>query len=454
MPGTWMMRRKRSISVRGKARFKAAVILFLCVMFTAGCGRKSGDESAAQQGISSAEAPVEVKVAFWGSPEEIQIVKDSIAGWQEGHPDIRVRLEHTPYSGYVSKMLTRIAGGAAPDVICTEVDFFVSFASKKVLANLTPFVEKDAAFDRSVFFPEVLDRFTVDHELLAIPRDTAPFACVFYNKDIFDEEGVPYPDDNWTWSELLDTAKRLTQVDENGRVSRYGFYAWAWQNFVYGNGGRLVDDVKNPTRSTMDTEAVINGLQFFSDLINKYRVMPTPVALSNLGMGVNEMFAGGRLAMFLSGIWETPRLRNFDFRWDVAMFPTNDEGIRHFGTGGSGYSILKSSKHPKEAWEVIKALTGPYGQTELAKRGLAQPARIDVAEGEFWAGDPNPPAHKGMLNEAVKFAVYAPFHFRWREIRAKAIMPELDLLLSGRQTAAQAVGKMVPQINRMLASSD
>jgi len=425
-----------------------------------GCSKKTdvnqGAASTEAGSIASLKAvsPTEVKVAFWGSPEEIKIIEDAIAGWQASHPEIKVRLEHTPYSGYVSKILTRIAGGAAPDVIATEVDFFVNFAAKNVLVDLNTFIKDDQEFSSEEFFPQVIDRFTVDGKLLAIPRDTAPFACVFYNKDIFDEAGEPYPTDDWTWEDMLAKAQRLTKTGVDGRIERYGFYGWAWMNFVFGNGGQLVDDVKNPKHAAVNTQAAIDGLQFYSDLINKYRVMPTPVALSNLGMGVDEMFAGGRLAMFLSGIWETPSLRNFDFKWDVAMFPKNKDGIRNFGTGGSGYCLLKSSKHQKEAWEAIKALTGIYGQIELAKRGLAQPARMAVAEGENWAKDPQSPQNKGMLNEAVKHVVYSPFHFKWREIQNKVIQPELDLLLNGKETAAEAVAKMAPQIEQMLASKD
>ena len=107
---------------------------------------------------------------------------------------------------------------------------------------------------------------------------------------------------------MLEKAQAITKVDENGRTVQYGFYGWAWQNFVYGHGGALVDSVKNPTRTMLDDPNSIAGLQFYSDLINKYKVMPTPVALANLGMGVDIMFASGRLGMFLSGVWETPSL--------------------------------------------------------------------------------------------------------------------------------------------------
>ncbi len=405
-----------------------------------GCGKTQESENV-----------TEVKVAFWGSPEEIDIITNSIKDWQQEHPDIKIVFEHTPYTGYDSKILTRIAGGAAPDVIATEVDYFVTFASKGVLEDLTPYFEvSDETFSAEDFFPTILGRFTVDGKIYAVPRDVAPFACVFYNKKLFDEAGLAYPNDDWTWEDMLRMARALTKKDENGRIIQYGFYGWAWQNFIYGNGGALVDDVDQPTKTLLDDPKSVEGLQFYADMINLYKVMPTPVALANLGMGVDLMFASGRLAMFLSGVWETPGLRKYDFEWDVVMFPKGLHGTRAFGSGGSGYAILKSSKHKKEAWEVIKALTGAKGQAQLAKKGLAQPSRISVAESENWALDPQPPSNKHMLNEAVEHIVFSPFDPQWREIQEKYLIPKLDLVFNGKKSAADAMSEITPQINSVL----
>lgn len=415
-----------------------SLFLSLCV-FAAGCGP-----------ASSAGGKTEIKIAFWGGPEEIDIITHSISDWQQSHPDIKIIFEHTPYTGYDSKILTRIAGGAAPDIIATEVDYFVTFASKGVLEDLMPHIAKDLEFKKEEFFPTILNRFTVNDKIYALPRDVAPFACVYYNKKLFDEAGIAYPEDDWTWDDLLQKARALTKKDGTGRVTQYGFYGWAWQNFIYGNGGGLVDNPKNPTRAMIDDPKSIEGLQFYADLINLYGVMPSVVALSNLGMGTDLMFASGRLAMFLSGIWETPGLRNYNFEWDVAMFPKNANGVRSFGSGGSGYAILRTSKHKEAAWEVIKALTSPAGQEKLAERGLAQPSRIAVSEGKAWALNPAPPANKKMLNEAVEHIQFSPFHPKWREIEAKYLVPQLDLVFGGKKTAAEVMRQVAPQINAVL----
>lgn len=429
-------------------RFNKTFLFFALIgsltLLISGCGGKSVDAAGEKK-------PVEIRVAFWGGPDEVRIISGVISEWQKSHPDIVVRLEHTPYRGYVDKLLTRIAGRSSPDIICTEVDLFVTFQSKDVLLDLTPYITKNAVFNIREFYPEIIKRFTVNGKLYAIPRDTAPYACVYYNKKLFDEEGLSYPTDDWDVFDMLEKAKKLTKLDKNGRVTQYGFYTWAWPNFVYSFGGGLVDDVNKPKRCTLDSKESLAGLEFYSDLINKYKVHPTMTAMTNLAMGVQGMFMTGRLAMFASGIWETPGLRKInDFEWDVAMFPKGPKGIRAFGTGGSGYCILKDSKYPDEAFEVVKALTGRQSEARLADTGLAQPAIMDITESEHWSLNNNPPENKRMLNNAMKYVIYEPFHPSWREAEELYINPELDLVFNGDKPVADAVKSFIGKVNGLL----
>ncbi len=420
----------------------AKSILILGFLVLWGCSHKPASNPNKQK----------IRFAFWGSPEEVKIITSIIADWEKTHPNVDVVLEHTPYGGYASKILTRIAGGDAPDIMAAEVSLFTSFWGKGVFLDLTPFIKNDSAFSLNDFFPQIVDHFTIDGKVYGIPRDVAPFACIYYNKSLFDQAGIPYPSDDWTWDDLLEIAKKLTVYDENGRVKRYGFYTWAWQNFVLSNGGNLVDDVKHPTRLTLDSPQAKEGLQFYVDLIHKYKVSPTPTALINMGMGVQMMFMTGRLAMLGSGIWETPALRNIqNFDWDVVMFPKSPKGIRRFATGGTAYCILKTSKNPKLAWEVVKALTSVRAMEKMASTGLAQPARISVAKGPYWAGSKQKPLNKGMLNTAVKYIVFPPFHPRWREVEELYLKPELDLVFNGQKDLDSALKKIVTEGNKILS---
>lgn len=422
-----------------------ALFIAVAMAILPGCSRQSGPS----------QDKVLIKVSIWGTPEEIGILNKVVAEWQPSHPNIEIKLEHTPYASYISKVLTRIAGGAAPDIIFSSVDTFVDFYNKGAFLDLKPFIDNDPNFKLDDFFPSIIDRFTIDGGIYCIPRDVAPFACIFYNKDLFDAAGVSYPKDDWNWNDLLETSKKLTLTDELGRVEQYGFFTWAWMNFIYSNGANMVDDVRQPTRLALDDPKALEALQFVTDLALKHKVSPTQTALRTLGMGSQQLFMSGKLAMYGSGIWETPIFRKITtFEWDVAMFPKSPSGNRGFATGGAGYCILKGTKHPQEAWEVIKCLSGPTGQIIMAEEGLAQPASRVIAEGEHWAQSPKPPKNKSMLNEATQHVVYFPFHENWRRVNDSLIGQEFDLMFNGQVTPEEAVAKITPAANALLQEKD
>jgi len=427
----------------GKNKYISFAFLIIFTLFLYGCGKKQDPNRT------------RITVSFWGAPQEIEIIEKIIADWETENPGVDVMLDHTPYSGYISKILTRIAGGTEPDIIACEVNLFPNFWGKDIFLDLNPYIQKDQDFKKEDFFQPMLERFTIDEAIYGIPRDTAPFACVFYNKELFDKAGLDYPNDDWNWYDLLDKARKLTIKNENGDIAQYGFYTWAWQNFIYSNSGAMVDNVDNPSEFMLDEIEAIEGLQFYVDLINKYEVSPSPMNLVKLGMGVEMMFKTQRLAMLGSGIWETPSLRTIKgFEWDVVMFPKGPSGLRAFGTGGTAYCVMKSTKHPDLAWQIVKALTSNEAQIGSAESGLAQPARIEVAQGNSWAKSKKPPINKGMLNEAVEYVIYDPFHPRWREIKELYIKEKMDLIYMGKITIQKAMEELDPKINKFLKSTN
>ncbi len=439
------MRKESEVRMRRFYANKKSALFFMSVLFVfcsiaflcAGCAPKQS-------------RPV-LKIAIWGGTDEINMINKLVGEWQKDHPEVIAKIEHTPAGSYTNKLLIRIAGGTAPDVMFAETNIFTNFFMIDAFLDLTPFIEKDPAFRLDAFFPDGLERFTRKGRVYCIPRDVAPFACVYYNKKLFDEAGVSYPLDDWAWADLLEKAQKLTKVSTGGRIAQYGFYGWTWQNFIYSNGGSMVDNTENPKKFTMDSEKAVEGLQFYADLISKYKVSPSPMTLGDLGMGAQQLFMSGKLAMYQSGYWESNIFRDIkNFDWDVAMFPKGPTGIRRFGTGGSGYCVLKSTKHPELAWDIVKLLTGEKAQVTLTEIGLTQPSIKSIAEGPYFAGSPALPKNKSMLNEAIKYVVYEPFCPKWREINELYLVPELDLIFNGTETVKEAVAKIAPEANKLL----
>jgi len=129
----------------------------------------------------------------------------------------------------------------------------------------------------------------------------------------------------------------------------------------------------------------------------------------NFGMSVDRMFAGGRIAMFLSGIWGGSANSGIMISMDVVMFPRTTKESARSEPGDRLCDPQKPPKHKEAAWEVIKALTGPEGQRQFAKRGLAQPARISVATSDAFAGDPSAPATKRCSTKRFSIRFSARF---------------------------------------------
>lgn len=414
------------------------IFVFAMILLATGCAKKTAD--------------VTLRCAFWGDTNEIKIIKDSVDRFKKDNPGIEVNLERLPSGDpYTEKILTQIAGGTPPDVMFCNAERFYVYASKGILLPLNDYVKRDN-FPVNRFYKRIIDKFSIGGQLYVLPRDIAPVCVVFYNKDLFDAAGLKYPADDWTWDDLVKDGQALTKKNADGTMT-FGFADdWGiWDAFVLSNGGKYVDDVKHPVRCMLDSKAAIDGLQFRADLIYKYRIMPSPSQLSEMGgVGASDMFMQGKAAMFLSGIWKTPFFREIKkYRWDAVIFPKAPGGRNGFLTSGGGYAILKTTKYPEQAWKLLTFLAGEQGQRELAQTGLAQPAMMDIAQSKDFL-DGKPPASKAFLLKAADMGDFQPDSVKWQEALSSCLYPALDKIWSGKYKASQVMPGAVKEIDKLL----
>lgn len=395
-----------------------------------------------------------IRVMHWGDIIEMDNNKKIIADIKASK-GIDVIQERAPASSYIEKVLTLAAGGMAPDVMFVEAGNFKAFVDKGLLVDLTPFIEKDMKKDFNIkdYYPEIVDRFTIDGSIYVVPRDIAPICVIYYNKQLFDEAGIPYPKDDWTWDDFLKTAQKLTKRDATGRMLQFGFLdEWTiWDAWVYSNGGAIVDDVKHPTKCLLDSKEVIEGVQFRADLSGKYGVAPSPSLIATTSMGVQgtaSVFMSGKAAMFYTGYWKAGYFRPITkFDWDVVMFPKSPKGIRKYPSGGSGYAITSQCKDKEKAWEVLKSFAGEKGQRFLASQGGLQPAIMKLADSPVFL-DSERPKNKKIMLSAVKGIVFTPLHPEWEMMNTRYIGPKMDDIWNGKKTAKQVMTDIAAEINR------
>ena len=193
-------------------------------------------------------------------------------------------------------------------------------------------------------------------DLYALPKDASVFAYA-YNKDIFDEAGIPYPDPEnpYTYEEFVDVCQKLTKdKDGDGEIDQWGCgmaNAFMLQQYVWSNGATyLTDDYKTVN---IDTPEFKDAVQKYVDLTLKYKV--TRTVEQDASLGVYRRMAG-RTGSILRGTWDVAAFMDketFPFNWDLCAYPTLSTGKSMTWLGTVGFCVSEKSKNKEEATELI-----------------------------------------------------------------------------------------------------
>ncbi len=318
------------------------------------------------------------------------------------------------------------------------------FQPRGLLEPLNAYLDKDPEVHLKDYYPQSLDAFTIGGKLYGLPRDISVIAVVYYNKALFQKAGLPFPTDHWNWDDFLEITRKLTARDAKGNVTCWGFVDdWtAAEPWFMSLGADYADDWRKPTHYTLGDPNFAKGLQFRSDLVYRYKVCPSSTAIMALGGGPLDLFLNGQAALFFSGIWQAPRLRDITtFDWDCVLFPQGPTGKRGYRYAMSGYGMASTSKHKAEAWKLLKYLTGEEGQKGFAKSGLAQPAMVKVAESSAFL-DGQKPLNKKVLLKGMPYGKWEPLALNWREVLEGIIQPELDRVWNNTESIQQALDKI------------
>ena len=333
-----------------------------------------------------------IRYACTAGGDNLKLLNGSVRQFEAEHPGIRVKVEPV-VDNYENKLLSMVAANVAPDVATFNANRIVMFADRGVLKPLDDFPDLHGPeADLAGRYPNAVRAFSWSGKTYAIPRDIGATAYIYYNKRLFREAGLPYPDGSWTWDtkvrpelrerDFVWTMRRLSRFEPGARrPSVYGFTtSWPqlWmETLLTSSGVRMWDDDRHPTRLFLDDPKVVEVFQFASDCINRDHWMPSNNEVS-LGSGatMQDEFRKGHVAMLQSGAWEVREMRKkMREDWDIAPFPRFARGTASDVPGeGGGLGVFAGSAHPREAWEFVKWYCGPKGLIPMARAGESQPS--------------------------------------------------------------------------------
>lgn len=421
-------------TLAGICRAAAATMLLLAV----GCGGSVPDDGS-----------VAIRYARWGTPQEIEAERALLREFEAANPGVRVVVEFSSWSEYWTKLQAQLAAGSAPDVFLFSGTHVQDYRQRGQIENLADRAASDPELDMSVFYDAPVRIFTDSDGLWAMPRDCNAIG-IFYNKTLFDQHGVSYPEPDWTWDDFLEKARALT-IDENGdgRMESFGYLAAFesmevhWVSWVWQAGGAVLNEDR--TRAVLDSPASIRGLQFLSDLVRVEKVSPDASQASTFG---SNMFLTGRLAMSSEGSWMIKGFSAADhFQWDVAPLPG---GVERVGVvNGLGNAIYSGSKQKDAAWELVKFLSSQTYQESLARSGTSIPALRAVAQSDIYL-DGKPEGKKYFLEqiEIGRIPDHTVASTQWES----AIREKLELVWMGRMDVETAAREATVAVNAILES--
>ncbi len=267
-----------------------------------------------------------------------------------------------------AKFTAMVAGGTPPDVFASwQAAGFGDYAARNLGLDLKPYVDASTELDLSTIPAALLKTYEREGKLLGIPFASGA-SYLFYNKNAFDEAGLPYPttnwdDPNWTWEAWIDLAKQLTK-NYGTPDAQYGANVGLWPsnavNWLF-DGDLYPPEAYTTglfTDSPADSENAILAYQSQADLMWKDQVSPQP-SLADAMATVGDPFKTGRIVMNMTGVW------GFWAYSDVTAF---DIGAAAFPVGKNTnkpviftdpWMVARESKHPDEAWKFTEVLVDP-----------------------------------------------------------------------------------------------
>jgi len=369
-------------------RLLAILLVLVMALSLAACGKTdsgtpSGDSSSGDSsGSSSSGGSLTVNVWDANQAPGLQEIADE---WTKTS-GISAKVEVVDWDNYWTLLEAGASGGTMPDVFWTHSNTVQMYMENDVLLKLNDYIDNDDAIDLSKYYQGIVDLYTrSDGNVYAIPKDHDTI-CLLYNKAIFDQYGVAYPTADWTWEDMYEAAKTITEAS-NGEV--YGMAMNTsnnqdgWYNFIYDYGAQVINDTHDGT--TIGSAEGKAGME----MVRKLLTVGAPQSVV-AETGTDSLFMSSKCAMITQGSWMINAFytaeNHEDYAWSLLPYAdTNgngqcDKGERYSAYNGLGWAAAASTKNPDAAYSLISFFCSEEGQKMQSEKGITMSGMIGMSD--------------------------------------------------------------------------
>jgi len=381
---------------------------------------------------AAAQNPVEIDMYYpvaVGGP--ITKIVDSLVGdFHKENPDVRIKPIYAGnYQDAIAKALTAHRGGNPPHMaVLLSTDIF-TLMDEDVIVPIDSLLKTEAEKQwLNGFYDAFMQNSRAAGHIWGVPFQRST-AVMYYNKTMFEAAGLNADKAPATWDELRAAAQKLTLRDSAGNVTQWGVQipstgtsaSWLFQALALSNNALLMN--QEGTEVYFDKPAVIEALQYWSDLVFQHKVMPE----GTIDWGTTPKdFLEQKSAIIWSTTGNLSNIRNnASFPFGVGMIPHFKRGGSP--TGGGNFYIFKNANpaqqqaalrfaqwatKPERAadWSIATgyiAVTPAAWQTEKMKQYVAKVPAATVARDQLAMSVAELSTHENqritkLLNDAVQ----------------------------------------------------
>jgi sn-glycerol 3-phosphate transport system substrate-binding protein len=418
----------------------------------------AGVAAASVAALAFAQAGVEVPFYYpvaVGGPIT-KIIDGFAADFEKENPGIKLKPIYTgSYQDSITKALTAVKSGEPPVTsILLSTDMY-SLIDEDAIVPFDELVKtpEDQAWLKS-FYPAFMENSQTGGKTWGIPFQRSTIV-LYYNKEAFKEAGLDANKAPSNWKEMVDYGQKLTKRDASGKVTQWGvqipssgFPYWLFQGLAIENGVNLMNSAG--TEVYYDKPEVIDALQYWVDLVKKYKVHPEGIV--EWGTTPKDFFER-KVAMMWTTTGNLTNVKaNAKFDFGVAMLPANKQ--RGSPTGGGNFYIFKKSTPAQReaAFKFIKWVTTPARAAQWGIDTGYVAVRADAwdtpAMKQYVAGFPPAAVARDQLPYAK-----AELSTHDNQRVTKALNDGLQAALTGTKTPEVAMKDAQREADRILKAS-
>lgn len=372
------------MKLKKMAALMLALVMALSLVACGGSGGTTANDTPVEVDLSGNYTVDSLTVNIWDSNQQAGL--QQIADEWSAISGVAVKVEVVDWDNYWTLLEAGASGGQMPDVFWTHSNTVQMYMENDVLLKLDDFIAADDAIDLNNYYPGIVQLYTrSDGNVYAIPKDHDTIALL-YNKAIFDTYGVEYPTADWTWEDMYEAAKAITEGsggDVYGMAMNTSNNQDGWYNVVYDYGAQIINDTHDGTTIGSDQGKAA------MEMVRKLLTVGAPQSVV-AETGTDSLFMSSKCAMITQGSWMINAFytaeHHDDYAWallpyaDVNGNGTCDDGERYSAYNGLGWAASAATKDPNAAWSLISYFCSKEGQLEQSKLGVTMGGMEGVSE--------------------------------------------------------------------------